>query len=113
MSKKWLVLEGDWGGQIYLTIPPELVSLYLSRYPLAAVSLLLQEIDRFAWGCNDDDGASAYILEPDAEDLEFGGIAGGMGGGRLTGSLWLHDGLKQDSEWEELAKLRLGLKEIK
>lgn len=82
----WLVLEGDWGGQIYLTIPWRLVGQD------ALVGALLHWLDWLAWECNEGDGARASLYDPaeHGEDPEEG-IAGGMGGGALDDGLWLHD----------------------
>ena len=78
-GRAYLVLEGDWGGQIYLTIPWELVG------PNAKVSELLRKMDEASWGCNNGDGASFSICPFDSD-----GVFGGMGGGQMTDSLWLH-----------------------
>lgn len=80
---KWFVLEGDWGGQIYATIP---VSMAPSRNRLEAALLI---IDALQWPCNDG-GTSCYESEGHSS---ADGICGGMGGGATEDSLWLHDGL--------------------
>jgi hypothetical protein len=82
----WLVLEGDWGGQIYLTIPWRLVGHD------ALVGALLHWLDWLAWECNEGDGARASLYDPTrhGDDPEEG-IDGGMGGGELRDGLWLHD----------------------
>lgn len=80
----WLVLEGDWGGQIYLTIPWRLVG------PDAQIDLLLTELDERAWGCNDGGGASAYLCTANEPGVSFADkVDGGMGGAPLTADLWL------------------------
>ena len=110
----WLVLEGDYGGQIYLSVPLQCVARN------ARIGQLLREMDTLAWRCNSHYGASARLvrsrsiaeLERDcgefaredvatafgheswnsfvAENRMF--ISGGMGGGRLSEKqLWLHD----------------------
>ncbi len=106
-SGYWLVLEGDWGGQIYLTVPLALVG------PNARIFDLLQEIDKREWGCNEEDGASALVYSPEAtldrmraygadEDFikemrsDMGHYSGGCGGGELTDGLWLGCGIDPD-----------------
>ena len=94
----WLVFEGDWGGQIYLTVPSHLVG------EEAHVSELLMKLDAFAWDCNEGDGCSTYEYDPasfggTAED----GVSGGMGGGELRDGLWLHEEFR-NGPWEALAK---------
>lgn len=75
----YLVFQGDYGGQIYLTVPWAKVG------PNAKIDELLETMDRCRW--HDQNGASAYIY--DAKPGEMG-IAGGMGGLQLTDSLCLH-----------------------
>ncbi len=81
----WLVLEGDWGGQIYVTVPWRLVVAD------ARVDLLLSELDRIAWSCNDGAGCFSHLYDPRlCGDLPVDGVSGGMGGGALEDGLWLH-----------------------
>lgn len=116
LADLWLVLEGDWGGQIYLTVPWKCVAHG------AKIGELLRTMNGLAWGCNGHDGVSAYLLRPrstaDIErDAQIDGVScqdvarscgfdtwetfveaqslfvsGGMGGGQLLRDcLWLHD----------------------
>ena len=80
-SKKWLILTADWGGQVLLTVPWSLVGA--EAQPLT----LLKELNEIAWSCNDG-GAAAYIFEPKKADEYW--VGGGMGGGSLTDTLWMH-----------------------
>jgi len=96
----WLVLEGDWGGQIYLTVPWSQVG------PKARIEQLLEELDKKAWDCNRGEGASFRLYSPEAAlaqfvsegneldeltEIEFrSGVPGGMGGGELHDHLWTH-----------------------
>ena len=77
----YLIMEGDWGGQIYLVCPVRLVEA--SEKTLGQ---LLAELDQIAWSGNAGEGAGIYYeqRQPGA------GIAGGMGGGLATDSLWIH-----------------------
>lgn len=100
-SGYWLVLEGDWGGQIYLTVPFALVG------PNARIFDLLREIDGHEWSCNEGDGAGALLYSPEASLQEMISMcpeieqelvdqlreakmhySGGCGGGELTDGLW-------------------------
>lgn len=97
----WLVLYGDWEGQIYLTVPWAMVGAK------ARIFDLLKEIDGLEWASNEGDGAGAILYSPSATlaalvgdnppaeiDEEFrrefaNHYSGGMGGGELTDGLWL------------------------
>ena len=82
----YVVLQGDWGGQIYLTAPVTHV-----KCSEAELSSLLVALDHHAWPCNDGDGAEMFYerFAPGA------GVAGGMGGGTTTYSVWLHPELEE------------------
>jgi hypothetical protein len=96
-----LVLEGDYGGQIYLTCPASVVEC--SESTLAA---LLRELDRIAWPTNDNDGIAMHF-----EVAPVGaGIAGGIGGGIVTESVWVHDEFHRLQLAEEIRDVVLGLK---
>lgn len=116
LADLWLVLQGDWGGQIYLTAPWKCVAHN------AKIGELLRSMNGLAWGCNGQDGVDAWLTRPRsvanierdaqldgvprevmAESLGFASwaefvevqglfVPGGMGGGRLLRDrLWLHD----------------------
>ncbi len=94
-SNPWLVLEGDWGGQIYLTVPRRLVG------DVSGIEMLLSELNRIAWPCNDGEGACASLYDPMSYDQTADdGVCGGMGGGELTDGLWLHE------EFDETVRAR-------
>ena len=78
-----VILEGDYGGQIYAVCPARLV-----RCDEEALRRLLQDIDGLAW--RDPDGAGVYF-----ESLPVGsGVWGGMGGGRVVDGVWVHPKLR-------------------
>ena len=81
---KWLVLEGDWGGQIYLTVPLAWVQATEQE-----IRDLLCAVDAACWACNRGEGAAAYVHQGNAGD----GIPGGMGGGIVLNGLWLTEEL--------------------
>lgn len=106
----WLVLEGDWSGQVYLTVPlrciPRFVVQKTNDYEillvgrpeprdyegwiqLIRVQRLLRELDRIAWPCNQGEGRGVSVVRllPHHDPV----VGGGMGGGRLTDGIWLHD----------------------
>lgn len=79
-----VILEGDWGGQIYLVCPMKYV--HCSEKTLLN---LLKSIDSIEWGCNDGKGRAICF-----EVIPIGqGVAGGMGGGIVVDGLWLHERL--------------------
>ena len=101
----WLVLEGDWGGQIYLTVPWKLLGADPKVLPL------LKSLDREAWSCNRGEGRQAYLLSPRERGQKTRDVTGGMGGGRLTDGLWLHREFEYG--WHQTARKMLGLEKSK
>ena len=77
----FVVMKGDWGGQIYLTCPARLVKCYE-----AALKKMLTKIDEVEWVCNGGGGTALYF-----ERVKTGGIGGGMGGGAVREGLWVHN----------------------
>jgi hypothetical protein len=76
-----VVLEGDWGGQIYTAAPARLV-----RCDEAALSQLLRYLDGIAWPSNELDGARVFY-----ERRAVGSpIVGGMGGAVVAEEIWVH-----------------------
>lgn len=81
-----VVLEGDWGGQVYVVAPARLV-----RCSAATLEQLLRDLDDIAWPVNGGEGAGVYY-----ERRAVGGyIAGGMRGGRVIDGIWIHDEFEQ------------------
>lgn len=77
-----LILEGDWGGQIYLACP-----LQVAQASEEVLHRLLKDLDRLAWECNEGEGAGLRL-----ERLPAGAVVGGgMGGGRVDKHIWVHD----------------------
>jgi hypothetical protein len=76
-----LIMEGDWGGQIYLTCPMKLV--HCSE---GALENLLTDLDDIAWHCNEGLGTGIYyeVRKPG----EW--ISGGLGGGYVSDTLWVY-----------------------
>ena len=82
----WVILDGDWGGQVYLTAPVALVGI-----DEAGLNRLIHEIDLEAWGGQDEDSLSITYRSGAVGD----GVWGGMGGGGLRDALWIHPELEQ------------------
>jgi hypothetical protein len=76
-----LIMEGDWGGQIYLVCPVKLVKCAEEE-----LWQLLSELDKIIWKCNDGDGTGIYYEQRKPGE----GIPGGMGGGLVSEELWIH-----------------------
>jgi len=81
----YLIMEGDYGGQIYLSVPLNQVGC---KYQV--LEKLLLEVDSREWSCNKGEGSGIYF-----ERMEPGtGIPGGMGGGIALDGLWVHEDLE-------------------
>jgi len=79
-----VVLEGDWGGIIYLTCPASLV-----RCSEEALHQLLLDLDGKVM--DEPDGAQVFY-----ERLEAGeSIMAGSGGAVVTDGIWVHERLKK------------------
>lgn len=77
-----LIMEGDHGGQIYLTCP-----ISHLRCEAEALDALLMALEAIAWPRSEGDGASIlYERRPVGS-----GVAGGMGGGAVIEGIWLHE----------------------
>jgi hypothetical protein len=77
-----LVMEGDWGGQIYLACPLRVV-----RANERTLKRLLADLDHIAWESNGGEGAEMRY-----ERLPVGAVVdGGMGGGLVSEDIWIHE----------------------
>ena len=79
-SQNYLVLEGDYGGQIYVVIPK---SLILCNNDV--INILLYTLDDFAW--ENDEDANFYFRDFYPGDVVPGGMGGGMA---LDKEIWVH-----------------------
>ncbi len=71
--QQWIVLEGDWGGQVYATIPVHLMPAWARR---KRIRKALRRIDRLNW--KQSDGTSVYVIQdfgPIDTDTMFAGVA--------------------------------------
>lgn len=82
MENSVVILEGDWGGQIYLTCPLNLIGC-----DEETLKKLLDYLDGIAWACNEGEGRGIYY---EVKSPGEGG-SGGMGGGVVLPELWVHD----------------------
>ena len=92
----WLVLSGDWGGQIYLTVPIHLIGQNEN------IVELLAWLDELSWDCNEGEGSEAIIITGEIDpELECLPVVGGMGGGMaLEHQIWIHDTLQSELDWK-------------
>ncbi len=81
-SNGTVIMEGDWGGQIYLSCPMKHVNC--SRETLQQ---LLKYLNNIAWDCNEGDGTLLRFQRQSPGDE----IWGGMGGGKVVDGLWIHE----------------------
>lgn len=94
-----VILEGDWGGQIYVVCPAGMVAC-----DAATLRHLLQDLDAIAWDCNEGEGARVYF-----ERTSPGrGVAGGMGGGEVTGDIWVHAEFREKPLADNIRQVILG-----
>ena len=77
-----MVMEGDWGGQVYVACPLTEVAA-----PDDTLTDLLGVLDRIAWQDNDGDGCGSRFERAPAGS----GVAGGIGGGRVDAAIWVHE----------------------
>ena len=95
-----IVMEGDYGGSIYLTCPARLV-----RCDESTLRQLLLDLDEYDW--NDPDGVGLYYEVAPAGS----GIVGGTGGGIVTDGVWLHPVLEAEGLRERVEAVVAGERE--
>lgn len=98
-----LVIEGDWGGTIYLSCPVPLIG---ATHP--EILDLAEWLERQCWSCNfDEDGDAGHWVF--FEIVTVGThILGGMGGGIHVNGLWIHEDVEFLRD-EIVAWLKLGV----
>lgn len=79
VKNSYLVMEGDDGGQIYITCPVELVKCEEKQ-----LRELLESLDDLVWQDLSMTGLYYEIHEPDSI------VSGGSGGGKAGDDLWIH-----------------------
>jgi hypothetical protein len=58
--RRWIVFEGDWGGQIYASVP---LSMLPADFTVREVDDFLKSLDRVSWESNEGEGASWSIVQ--------------------------------------------------
>jgi hypothetical protein len=97
-----VILEGDDGGQLYLVVHAKEV-----QCDEVTLSTLLRDLDAISWPANDDDMARVvYERRPVGTT-----VAGGMGGGVLAASAWIHPSLGSLGLADEVRAVLLGRQE--
>ena len=92
-----VVMEGDYGGQIYLICPVAVLECNHET-----LKLLLEDLGALAWG----DGEKIYY-----EALPLGAsVSGGMGGGLVLDHVWLHQDFQEMKLRPEVEQIIAGLK---
>jgi len=94
----YVIMEGDWGGQIYLVCPIKMIKCDEEQ-----LKKLLLDLDSIAWPGNDG-GYGIYYEKHNPGDI----IAGGMGGGIATETLWVHDEFKEKKLKEQIFEVISG-----
>src|SRR3989442_14304598 len=84
IPEAYAILEGDYGGQTYLTAPAKLI-----KCDEQVLRHLLQDLDELAW--HDPDGQHLTYWKHKVGE-HFGG---GMGGADATGDVWVHERLRE------------------
>ena len=97
-----VILEGDWGGMIYVVAPLNLVRCDEDR-----LRQLLVDLDVVAWGPPDgqEEGGRDLLYE---HQPVGSGIPGGMGGAASTGELWVHQELVRLGIQDSIARVLSG-----
>ncbi|MBE7680780.1 hypothetical protein [Paenibacillus sp. P13VS] len=98
----YVIMEGDWGGQVYLSCPMDIVKCNEDT-----LKNLLIDLDTIAWDCNEGEGKGLYYEVRQPEE----GICGGMGGGEITEKLWIHEEFSDLNLYEEIEIVLSGAKE--
>ena len=80
----YAILEGDYGGQTYVTAPAKII-----QCDEQTLRYLLQDLDELAW--HNPDGQRLSYRKHKVGD-HFGG---GMGGADATGDVWGHEELRE------------------
>jgi hypothetical protein len=84
-----VILEGDYGGQIYVVAPARRVEC-----SEGALLKLLRDLDEIAWPGSERDASQIRF-----ERLAGGSkVPGGMGGGRVDDEVWIHAELARHAE---------------
>lgn len=86
IENSYVVADGDWGGQVYFTIPAAEVACSEER-----VRQLVREVDQVCWGGQEEGSLGVNFRSGTPGE----GVVGGMGGGVLRGGLWVHDEISQ------------------
>jgi len=94
----YVVLEGDWGGQVYLVAPMRLV-----RCQEEALRHLLEDLDEIAWPGQPDGQGLTYELYHNGQI-----VPGGMGGGMALGDVWVHNEFVEYGIRERIRKVLSG-----
>ena len=101
-----VVIEGDWGGTIYLSCPVKYVQATHEE-----ILALAEWLERQFWDCNFDEsgegGQSVYYKDAPPGS----GIWGGMGGGAHVDGLWVHPDIAESLGDEAIKRLKLKHKE--
>jgi len=96
-----VVMEGDWGGSVYLTCPVRLV-----RCDATTLEAVLAVLDKLDW--DDPEGARVYY-----EHLPAGsGVAGGTGGGIVVDGVWVNPHFKSHRAAGEDVSLATALADV-
>ena len=84
-----VILEGDYGGQIYVVAPASLVACSEGE-----LLHLLRDLDEIAWpGSEEDASTLRYERLPEGSK-----VPGGMGGAHVDGEVWIHAELSPHAE---------------
>jgi len=97
-----VILEGDWGGMIFLTCPVKYLSATQQE-----IEILCLNLEKHFWACNfkrTDGGWGVYYEQKTPNS----GVWGGMGGGLVIDGLWTHK--RFDSELISKVKEQLKYK---
>lgn len=100
-ATRWVVMEGDWGGQIYLSIPVHLLPASTTFQQLVDV---LKYIDDLSWDCNEGDGASMYLVEDRGwidPDAECDWVAEAELGKGVSSALMFHPDAEPEADFPE------------
>jgi hypothetical protein len=97
------IFYGDWGGQVYATVP---VRLFLPEMGRKEIHELAVRLEQACWSCNvsEDDPSGGAMVRFEIKEPGTG-VIGGMGGGWVGDQAWTNPDISDIAKEFILEKL--------